>query len=185
MPSTKLWLVTHVAIAMTARPIIEASSTRHANCSRMGIRILTMTLPLEALRTACGALNEGAEPRTPRVSVGYGAGELGDARDEAGGEGGGRCVSHSLRRVSGVRSERRGVRELGAGSWELGASSGTAGESGCWARRRAGAVWSECTTSLEELLAGYSGPRSAGETRKNEGREGRGRAAQNTVGVAA
>jgi hypothetical protein len=35
---------THVAVAMTARPIIEASSTRHPNCSRMGMRILTMTL---------------------------------------------------------------------------------------------------------------------------------------------
>ena len=67
MLSTKLWLViytvsvktihprthtqqrsrrslvrTHVAMAMTARPIIEANNTRHPNCSRMGIRILTM-----------------------------------------------------------------------------------------------------------------------------------------------
>lgn len=35
---------THVATAITARPIMEASRTRHPNCSRMGIRILTITL---------------------------------------------------------------------------------------------------------------------------------------------
>jgi hypothetical protein len=37
-------LSTHVAIAMTARPISEASNTRHANCMRMGTRILTISL---------------------------------------------------------------------------------------------------------------------------------------------
>jgi hypothetical protein len=34
--------VTHVAIAITARPIKEAKSTRHPNCSRIGILILTI-----------------------------------------------------------------------------------------------------------------------------------------------
>jgi hypothetical protein len=44
MLSTKLWFVTHVAMAMTASPIMDASKTRHPSCSRMGIRILTIAL---------------------------------------------------------------------------------------------------------------------------------------------
>lgn len=35
---------THVAMAITAKPMSEASSTRRPSCSRMGMRILTMTL---------------------------------------------------------------------------------------------------------------------------------------------
>ena len=42
MLSTKLWFVTQVAMAITARPIMLASKTRHPNCSRIGIRILTI-----------------------------------------------------------------------------------------------------------------------------------------------
>jgi hypothetical protein len=45
MPSTKLWLVNHVAMAMTARPMVEANSTRQPSCSRIGIRILTILRP--------------------------------------------------------------------------------------------------------------------------------------------
>lgn len=34
---------THVATAMTVRPIKDASNTKQPNCSRIGILILTMT----------------------------------------------------------------------------------------------------------------------------------------------
>lgn len=44
MLSTKLWFVIQVAMAITARPIMDASKTRHPSCSRMGIRILTIVL---------------------------------------------------------------------------------------------------------------------------------------------
>jgi hypothetical protein len=105
MPSTKLWLVTQVAIPMTASPIMDASSTRQPSCSRIGIRILTIDTATRG--SAEGSWRDkGAGPRdlgTQRLSVGDGAGELDDARDEAGGEGRSRSVSHSLQRVSGVR----------------------------------------------------------------------------------
>jgi hypothetical protein len=42
MESTKLWFVNHVAIAITARPIREASKTRHPSCSRIDTRIFTI-----------------------------------------------------------------------------------------------------------------------------------------------
>jgi hypothetical protein len=35
-------VATHVAIAMTARPMRDASSTKQPNCSRIGTRILGM-----------------------------------------------------------------------------------------------------------------------------------------------
>jgi hypothetical protein len=54
---------THVAMAMTARPISEASKTRHANCMRMGIRILTISL-----RTKPSDLRRKARARRINVS---------------------------------------------------------------------------------------------------------------------
>lgn len=53
---------THVAIDTTARPMSEASSTIHPNCSRMGMRILTMSL--------AGAGSRGTwAAQTPAVAV--------------------------------------------------------------------------------------------------------------------
>ena len=49
MLSTKLWLVTQVAMAITARPIMLASKTRHPNCSRIGMRIFTIALHTKPL----------------------------------------------------------------------------------------------------------------------------------------
>jgi hypothetical protein len=64
MPSTKLWLVSHVAIARTAKPMVEASSTRQPNCSRIGMRILTISQPPEQKCVSHGrGRGEGAEPR--------------------------------------------------------------------------------------------------------------------------
>lgn len=51
-------------MAMTAKPIIDASSTRHPNCSRIGIRILTITLrPRARLQVSRAREDVGAEPR--------------------------------------------------------------------------------------------------------------------------
>lgn len=66
IPSTKLWLVSHVAMAITARPMVEASSTRQPSCSRIGIRILTISLrPGQNQCLEGGNLGRepGAEPR--------------------------------------------------------------------------------------------------------------------------
>ena len=69
MLSTKLWFVTHVAMAMTARPIMEASKTRHPSCSRMGIRILTIALHTRRRRVffCCNGNGNGNGYGRPRL----------------------------------------------------------------------------------------------------------------------
>lgn len=61
---------THVAMAMTAKPINEASSTKHPNCSRMGMRILTIAGCREARVEVFAAARRGCGSRgRVRVSV--------------------------------------------------------------------------------------------------------------------
>lgn len=62
---------TQVAMAMTARPIMDASSTRHPNCSRMGMRILTIAQPLPCCQMAGGQAGErGGASTEPRRAAG-------------------------------------------------------------------------------------------------------------------
>jgi hypothetical protein len=100
MPRTKLWLVSHVAMATTARPMVEANNTKQPSCSRIGIRILTILCHAQRVcfyprREGLGASRLG----TQRVSVSRGARALSNVRDEAVEERGVSCVSHSSWRV--------------------------------------------------------------------------------------
>jgi hypothetical protein len=97
MPRTKLWLVSHVAMATTARPMVEANNTRQPSCSRIGIRILTILCHAQRVcfYEGLGASRLG----TQRVSVSRGARALSNVRDEAVEERGVSSVSHSSWRV--------------------------------------------------------------------------------------
>lgn len=65
MLSTKLWFVTQVAMAITARPIMDASNTRHPSCSRMGIRIFTIALHAGQLVSEIASAGGGSGGGSP------------------------------------------------------------------------------------------------------------------------
>jgi hypothetical protein len=115
MPRTKLWFVictcqrpgaaasamgiaTHVAIAITASPIKDARSTRQPNCSRMGIRILTMS-PVPGPGADVGF------ERSRRLVEGYAGGEAAGARRQRGARG---CRLPMPQRAASTAAPSRG-----------------------------------------------------------------------------
>jgi hypothetical protein len=129
---------THVATAITANPIIEASRTRHPNCSRMGIRILTITLRGVAGCSSDVLLKGATQPGNSegirnRSESHSGTGKLTDANDGS-----------SRGSVQDVRIPFLAVGYRRRFSWYRGRSEEDLDAT--WsASRRGQARWSECT----------------------------------------
>jgi hypothetical protein len=83
-------------MAMTARPMVDASSTKQPSCSRIGMRILTILCrPGDGVFSVSERRGRAWRLGTQRISVSCTSRALSNVQDEAIGKRIGSSVSHS------------------------------------------------------------------------------------------